>query len=192
MKILAALFIILGSYIFIMNWASLFISYKQKKHVSSAPFVAALFLSLGMYQFELSRPLFWFPFLLDYGTIVFVLSVPRLVNEIISTSNLMLIEHYEGRASEATYVLKLYKKNIFVIEANFTNQKKIDGQTAFISSFSRCGKWKKVHNAIDLWGYEGEKTLSLNINVNGNLISKETPEDLSSVFSLDNISFEKK
>ncbi len=118
MKTLAIIAIGLGSIISLSNWATIYLSWETTKFVSSVPLFGALFLGLGLALFEKTRYYALLCPVADYGTLILIVSIPRLIKEEWETSNFNLIQTLLiGKSEHTKYVLKLYRKGIFIIQA---------------------------------------------------------------------------
>ena len=194
MKIAGTIFIALGIFISFFNWMYLFISLKQKRHISQIPFLGGILLILGFWFFEITRKYALFAFILDYGTIVGLISIPTLIKASWRTSRFNLKEKYIGKSEIATYCLKLYKKNNFVLSFDFNPLQICNEYGAEINSFNSSGHWVKNEQSIILQCYMDERTTELIKTSNDEFISKETnyPTDKKYTYDkLDNIKFVK-
>jgi hypothetical protein len=80
MKAAVAL-IVLGGFVALLNWWSLYASYRDKKFHSSVPLLGAGLLGVGMFILPSSRRYSWSAIFFDYGTLVFLIALPTLVKE---------------------------------------------------------------------------------------------------------------
>ena len=78
--------LILGGWICLVNWMCLYKSWKTKRFHSVVPLVGAILLALGLTSFDRTAPYAWLSPLADYGTIAFLLAIPRLTKEAWNTS----------------------------------------------------------------------------------------------------------
>jgi hypothetical protein len=88
----------LGGLLALVNWLALYQTWRTGRLCSAVPLVGALFLALGMLLLPPTRPFAWLAPLIDYTGVLFLLALPRLVNELWRTSRFNLLELY-GRPS---------------------------------------------------------------------------------------------
>ena len=191
MEYIGIIAIIIGGLISLANWGCLYRSWKTKRHISSVPLVGAILLIFGLFQFEGTRPYAWIGIVVDYGTLVFICSIPFLIREFWSTSRVNLIREYDGSSSTTHHNLKLYKNGVFVIESKVDPPRPANEYGALIGSFGFQGKWTETGNSINLSDYAEDRTLNLQES-NGKLISRETnyPDDKEHQYdSLEDIEF---
>jgi len=172
MKALAIIAIGLGSLIALYNWATVYLSWRTKKFVSSIPIFGALFLGLGLIFFEKTRYYALLCLVADYGTLILIASLPRLIKEECKTSNFNLIQTFAGKSKCTEYVLKLYKKGLFVIKVEVEPSQRVNGHGAKISQFGFIGKWEEDKGTIELKEYDGNRKAKL-IESNGKYLVKE-------------------
>ena len=76
--------IIFGGYISIANWIWMYQGYRDRnKDVDphpTPPFVGAFFLGLGLSSFEPTRPYALLSIVADWGTLGFIINIPRLIS----------------------------------------------------------------------------------------------------------------
>jgi len=71
-KILAIVSLVLGGYIAVLNWYSIYASHKTNRNVSAIPLFGGLFLVLGLLGFQGTKPYVWAGILADYGTLILI------------------------------------------------------------------------------------------------------------------------
>ena len=173
MKTLAIIAIGLGLVISISNWATIYLSWRTKKFVSSVPIFGALFLGLGLAFFEKTRYYALLCLIADYGTLVLIISIPRMVREEWKTCNFNLIQTFVGESKHTKYVLKLYRKGVFVIKAEVKPPQPTNEYGAQLLMFGFLGKWEDNKGSIELKGYDGNREIKLT-KTNGKYLVKET------------------
>ncbi len=191
MKIVALISIVLGSFICFCNWYTIYDSWRKKRFVSAVPAIGALFLGLGLAYFEKTRPYAIFSIVADYGTLIFLIAIPRLAKELWSTSKINLTKSLIGNNDIADYKLKLFKKEIFVLEVTFSPPQIANEHGAKIVSFGFQGNWQESEGSILLTDYNADRTLELTKS-NCNYIAKEFnyPDDAEYRYDqLDGITF---
>lgn len=178
MKFLAIIAIGLGGYISFVNWLSLYQSWKTRKFVSSVPIVGALLLGFGLAYFEKTRYYAFLCVIADYGTLVLIISTPSLIKQFWQISRFNLIQSFVGHAGHTKYELKLYKKGIFVIEAEVEPTQIANEHGAMISQFGFQGKWEEKEGSIQLTEYDNDRVLNLTKTDNEYLAGETNyPED---------------
>jgi hypothetical protein len=178
MKFLAIIAIGLGGYISLMNWVILYQSWRTKKFVSAVPIFGALFLGLGLAYFEKTRYYAFLSVIADYGTLIFIISIPSLIKMFWDVSRFNLIRTFAGNTKYTKYELKLYKKGIFVIRAEVEPPQIAEEHGAKIGEFGLQGKWEEKDNVIQLTEYYKDRSLTL-IKTDNKYITKEInyPQD---------------
>lgn len=58
--------LILGAALCIMNWLTLFFSWKEKRFISAVPVMGAALLGFGLLYFPATRPFAWVGIIVDY------------------------------------------------------------------------------------------------------------------------------
>ena len=85
--------------------------------------------------------------LVDYGTLVFLLALPKVAKELWQTSRVNLVREFAGKDGGKEVKIRLYKAGVFTIKHRFTRAK---GELGLISS-SDIGSWsQKVEGVIVL------------------------------------------
>ena len=63
-----------------------------------------------------TRPFAWVALLVDYGTLAFLLALPRMADELWSTSRFNLLEEFAGRRDNRRVCLRLFRRGVFTLE----------------------------------------------------------------------------
>ncbi len=190
MKVVAIITIILGGLVSLGNWGTLYQSWRTKHFVSSVPLVGAILLCLGLLYFDITRPYAWLGLIADYGTIVFICSIPFLAKQFWGTSTFNLAREYIGNSNDKSFRLKLFKKGIFTIESK-VDMKKIDINYGACIGFGLTGKWHESNNIITLTDYADNRMVILK-KKDDKYLSEETnyPKDKKNPYDcLDAIEF---
>lgn len=161
MTFMAIIMITLGSIISLLNWMTLYESRRTKKFVSSVPIFGALCLGLGLASFEKSRSYAFLCVVVDYGTLVFIISIPSLVKQFWEISRFNLLDTFVAHTMHTEYKLKLYKKGIFAIEAEVKPPQIIDERGTKVSHFGFQGKWEDKEGTIQLTEFQDDRTVKL-------------------------------
>jgi hypothetical protein len=107
-------------------------------------------LDLHRLQFG-TRPLAWFAFVLDYGTLAFLPALPHIGDELWRTSRFNLLEEYGGQQGNKTVRLRLFRKGVFTIEQHFRRERGECG-------LSQAGTWTREDGRL-LLRLDGESTI---------------------------------
>jgi hypothetical protein len=177
-KIIAVVAIGLGAAVSVGNWLTVYSSRTEKRFVSAVPLVGAALLAYGLYHFPATRRFAWVGIIADYGTLVLILSVPRLINEAWSTNRVNLVRSFVSRKSGFVIKIRLFKKGAFTIRATFNPPAPCNPHGALIESFGFVGKWKQEGAEFILSGYAEDRMLCLRPE-GARFLSQETgyPED---------------
>lgn len=134
---LATVFIVLWFLFVLINALSCYWTHIKKRFRSSIPLVGSLFGVVGFYQTPALRRWCWVALLLDYGSIVFLLALPKLAKELWQTSRINLVREFVGRTGAREVKLRLYKAGGFIIKHQFRRAK---GELGLLTS-SAIGTW---------------------------------------------------
>lgn len=176
--IFAVIAIALGCLVSMLNWASLIQSAITKKLASPVPLIGALFLGLGLSYFEKARPYVILSIIADYGTLVLIISLPRLIREFWVTRRFNLVRTCVANSQNAKYELRLYRKGVFVINVKFEPPQTANEHGAKISEFGLQGKWEEGKDVIECHQYADDRILRL-IDKGDSYLAKESnyPQD---------------
>lgn len=108
----AAILIALGGFIASMNWASLIATHCTGRFHSAVPLVGALLLGAGLALLPSTRHYAWAAILADYGTLILLFSLPKLVREEWRTSRHNLVAEYRGGSGITTACISLYRGGV--------------------------------------------------------------------------------
>lgn len=144
----------LGGLLALLNWLTVYQTWRSGRFCSTVPLVGALFLGGGMLLLPTTRPLAWLALILDYGTLVFLLALPRIVDELWKTSRFNLLEEYVGQQSNKTVRLLLFRKGVFTIEQQFHRP---PGECGLIQ-VGTIGTWKREDGRL-LLSLDGDSAI---------------------------------
>jgi hypothetical protein len=65
----------------LMNWMTIYTSYREKRFCSAVPLIGAVFLIPGFLGLSTLRPFWWTAFIIDYGTLILIVSLPMLIRQ---------------------------------------------------------------------------------------------------------------
>jgi hypothetical protein len=188
MKILAIIMIALGGFISFVNWMTLYQSWKTKKFVSSIPLFGAIFLGAGLACFQKTRNYAFLSLVADYGTLVFIISAPKLLSQFWQTSSSNLFQAFDGQSQSFKYKLNLYNNETFVIDAKAQYSQPANEYGARIEQFGLCGKWENNEGIIYLTKYDNNRVLKLIKTDDNKYIAEEInyPQDRKYKYDLMN------
>jgi len=155
MQATALVLMTLGSFIAALNWLYLFLTWYTGRFHSTIPLLGGFSLCMGMLLLPATRPWAWTAMLLDYSMIVFLFVLPRIVNELWSTSQVNLLEEYIGQLGIKTIHLRLFRKNIFILKQRI---RRGHGKYCFME-LSRVGEWEREGDRLLLRLNEGSAVL---------------------------------
>jgi len=103
----------------LVNALSFYRTHVKKKFTSSIPLVGGLFGVVGFLQIPQLRKWCWVAVLADYGSIVFLLALPKVAKELWQTSSINLVDEFVGSDGRKEVKIRLYKAGVFVIKLTF-------------------------------------------------------------------------
>jgi hypothetical protein len=142
----AIAFMVLWFLFVLVNALSFYRTHVKKKFTSSIPLVGGLFGLLGFVQIPQLRNWCWVAVLVDYGSIAFLLALPKVVRELWQTSSINLVDEFVGRDGGKEVKIKLYKAGVFIIKHRITRRQ---DQPGLVES-SDIGSWRETEGAIIL------------------------------------------
>jgi hypothetical protein len=132
----------LGAVVALANWATLFRK-QRDQHVSTVPLVGALLLFTGARQIPALRPYAWLAVLVDYGTLLFILS---LVLSVRGQSSLQMLEEYVAKAENKKVILRLFSKDLFDLRQEFKRGHSWQGRR----EYQGVGTWQREGQCLKL------------------------------------------
>jgi len=138
-KLLAYALIGCGSSIIILNWAMVYSSWRTSRSHSAVPLIGAALCGFGLLIIPLLRSYAWAVVLIDYGTLIFFYSLPRIIREMWQTSHYNLVAQYHGSSGPLAVCIRLFQRGIFTIDYHI--QRNPD-QAGLVRS-SNVGTWRQ-------------------------------------------------
>ncbi len=135
----AIAFLVLWFLFVLVNALSFYRTHVSKRFTSSIPLLGGLFGLVGFLQIPELRKWCWVALLVDYGTLVFLLALPKVAKELWQTSRVNLVYEFAGKDGGKEIKIRLYKAGVFTIKHRFTRAK---GEPGLLSS-SDIGSWSK-------------------------------------------------
>ena len=143
LKYVAAIVLLsLGTVVALANWSTLFRK-RTDQHVSTVPLVGALLLFIGASLIPALRPYAWLAVVLDYGTLLFILS---MVLSLRGKSSLKLLEEYVAKAQNKKVILRLFTKDLFELRQQFKRGHSWQGRR----EYSDVGTWQRDGQRLKL------------------------------------------
>ena len=147
MTFAATAFIILGGYLFVMNWACLIASLTTTKYHSMTPPLGGFLLTIGLALHPATQRYCLLGILLDCGFWAILLSLPRLLaQQCIPTVPWNRVALYSGQWLETTCTVSLYRPDHYTIR--FTRRLE-PGSTGWTERRS-FGRWRDDQSLIAL------------------------------------------
>ena len=134
---LAAILIALGGFIAIMNWTTLITTRRTADITPSSHLSARSSSARALRSCPPTRHYAWAAILGDYGTLIVLYSLPRLVREAFETSRYNLLAEYRGARGIMTASISLFRGGICIIRHDM---KRAPGELGMVS-MSRVGMW---------------------------------------------------
>jgi hypothetical protein len=101
---------------------------------------------IGFYQIPSLRKWCWVAVLLDYGSVVFLIALPKVARELWQTSRINLVMAFAGENNTKEVIIRLYKTGVFVIRHRISRN---EGEVGLVES-SDLGRWHKKDGGIVL------------------------------------------
>lgn len=105
------------------------------------------------------RAFAWLALIADYGTFILIVGLPWIANEFWSTSRINLLHSFATKTKERLVAIKLFRRQIAVISAEFDPSIPCDEHDARIRSFGLVGKWSPTESGFEICGYASDRQL---------------------------------
>ena len=159
MVVVAYALIAFGGLMCLLNWGTVVASWRSKRFVSAVPLVGAVPLGCGLALLQESRPFAWLALFADYGTLVLIIATPRIAYEFWSTSRINLLHCFSTNAKERNITIKLFRRQIAVISAEFDPPIPCNDHDARLQSFGLVGTWALTESGYSINGYASDRQL---------------------------------
>jgi hypothetical protein len=130
----------------LVNARSCYCTHFRKRFTSSIPLFGGLCGAVGFYQIPALRKWCWIAMLVDYGSIEFLLALPKVVKEFWQISRINLLREFASKAGEKEVNIRLHKAGVFTIKHQFSRAKNEPGLLAS----SDIGSWSEADGALVL------------------------------------------
>lgn len=151
--------IAVGGLVSLLNWGTLISSLRSRRFASAVPFVGALLLGNGLALLPETRAFAWLALVADYGTLIFVVALPRIALAVWATSRINLLHCFTSHASGCELAIKLFRRHVAVISAEFDPPVPCDEHGALVQSFGLVGKWTPTESGFSVEGYVSDRQL---------------------------------
>lgn len=172
MVILAYILIVVGGLVSLINWTTPIASWRSKRFVSPAPFGGALLLGVGLLLLPETRPFAWVALIADFGTLVFIIAIPRLVWIAWATSRFNLVHAFAADTDGRAVTIKLFCRQIAEISVKFDPPILFDDGRGFVNSFGLVGSWSPTTAGFVIKGYDSDRELRV-LNQGGRYVTAE-------------------
>jgi hypothetical protein len=159
MVIVAYVLIAFGGLVSLLNWGTVVASWRSKRFVSAVPLVGALPLGTGLLLLPEARPFAWLALIADYGTLALIIALPWIVYQFWSTSRINLLHSFTSDAKERAVSIKLFRRQIAVISAEFDPHIPCNDHGALVQSFGLVGKWSPTETGFSISDYASGRQL---------------------------------
>jgi hypothetical protein len=140
----------LGGLVALLNWYTVYYTWRSGRFCSPIPLIGGFFLGGGMLLLPALRSCAWLALVLDYGTLAFLLAIPAMAREMWSTSRINLLEEYAAQVGKKSVQLRLFRKGVFTLKRQLRRQ---PGELGLMGA-STIGAWKREGNRLQLSLYE--------------------------------------
>lgn len=138
--------IVIWALFVLVNARSAYCTHVRKRFTSSIPLFGGLSGTVGFYQIPTMRKWCWVAMLVDYGSIVFLLALPKMSKELWQISRINLVREFGGKAGVKEVKIRLYKSGVFTIKHEFARPK---GELGLLTS-SDIGTWSEGDEGLVL------------------------------------------
>lgn len=159
--ILSITALLLGGFIALFNWYTLYAARTSGRNVSSVPLVGAVLLTAGLSGFPETRPYAWLGFIIDFGTLELLRAIPRLIKEAWQTSSSNLVHRFTCEGNGRRTDIRLFKKGICIIKCVHEPAVPCNEQGALVQQYGLVGTWLEQEGVIRITGYAGERLLEI-------------------------------
>jgi hypothetical protein len=158
MLLIAIALIVLGALLSLANWYTLFAYLWSGRHSSVVPLFGAMLLGSGVAMIPETRPFAWLAVVADYGTLILIISLPRLAYAFWSTSIFNQITVFRTDDAERRIEIKLFRRGIAIIQMLF-HQPLPNGAGGIAVGLSWMGTWTPVDGGYSVMGYAPDREL---------------------------------
>ena len=144
--VIALLLIDFGSLISLMNWVCCYASWKSNRFHSAIPIFGAAFLALGLFTLPVTRRWTWLALIVDYGTLVLLISLPYIIKQEWGYCRFTRIATYVGSRGPVTVTLNLNRNALMVLKFDI----KLRAGEFGLAGSGNTGTWSKRDNRLQV------------------------------------------
>jgi hypothetical protein len=143
---IALAFIFLWALIVLINSLSFCSTHVKNRFKSPIMLVGGVFGLVGFCLIPSLRKWCWVAVLLDYGSVSFLLALPKLIKELWQTSRIRLIDELIGEQGARRVNIRLYKGGVLIVKHKISRKK---DELGLIGS-SDIGSWQEADGEMAL------------------------------------------
>src|SRR5262249_47724538 len=106
-----------------------------------------------------TRPFVGLALLADYGTLALIIALPGIAYAIWSTSRINLLHSFATNATDRAIAIRLFRRHIAVISAQFDPPIPCNDFDAHVQSFGLVGTWAPTDTGFSIGGYASDRQL---------------------------------
>ncbi len=192
MQLLAGIAVALGLLLSLFNWASILLS-RPEKHVSPIPLLGGVFLAVGFLGFELTRAYWWLAAVIDFGTLIALVSLPSFIYEMWSHSDRNVRHFFVSTVGDRTVEIKLFENGDGAIKISFDPPRPYGDRGHLAVSCGFGGKWVDGGDQLKLKGYAGGRELVIRRLADEYVLAETYPkDDEPSIYAIDGVQVERR
>lgn len=193
LKALACTALVLGALIVLSNWYSIYASRSDRRFVSPIPVVGGALVTLGLLGFTTTRPYAWIGFVADYGTLVFIFSLPVILRNAWRTSSINLLHGFSSDHDGRRHDIRLFKRSVFTIRCKHDPPIPCDDHGSLVVEYGFVGRWHEQDDGFCLGSYDSNRSLEIRRSGEGyRTIETDYPPDRQNAYdSLDSLPLKK-
>jgi hypothetical protein len=162
----------LGACVAVLNWFTLIATLRSGRFVSAVPLIGAALLGAGLAIVPQTRSYAWTALLADYGTLVLILALPKIIHECWAVSKFNLLYFLHTNESGRHIQIKMFRRNIAIIRGDFNPPVPCDDAGSFAASFSWVAKWRLASDGFSITDYGPSRELLIS-RQNGHFNTRE-------------------
>jgi hypothetical protein len=143
---IALAFIFLWTLIVLVNSLSFYSTHVKKQSKSPVMLVGGVFGLVGFGLVPSLRKWCWLAVLLDYGSVTFILALPKFIKELWQTSHIRLIDEFVGEEGARRVSIRLFKGGVLIVKHKISRKK---DELGLIGS-SDIGSWQEADGEMAL------------------------------------------
>ncbi len=157
----AVILLVVGSFIALSNWYSIYASRRTGRFVSAVPVFGAAFLAIGLLAFPETRAYAWLGIVADYGTIILIVAVPKMIWEAWATCSRNVLHRFVSESNGRRDDVRLFKQGSFTICSEHNPPVPCNEHGTMIASNGFVGTWREQSDGFILEGYGDGRVLHI-------------------------------